>query len=120
LFYGDITPFARVCVFARVVTEDLPAARAAGQDTLTANAVSVRINSGGSTPERRADLRVERPTPRAGRELSQRLAAATRADWASEPADVTRLRSFSRPPMGTMPCVVYANFDLFWAGENLQ
>ena len=37
----------------------------------------------------------------------------------NEPADVSALRSFDRPPMGNMPCVLYANFDLFWIVENL-
>ncbi len=40
--------------------------------------------------------------------------------WLHEPADITRLRSVSRPPMGNLPCCFYANFNLFWAGENLQ
>ena len=33
---------------------------------------------------------------------------------------MTRLRRFSLPPMGNLPCVLYCNFDLFWAGEQLQ
>jgi len=40
--------------------------------------------------------------------------------WLHEPADITQLRSLSRPPMGNLPCCFYANFNLFWAGENLQ
>jgi hypothetical protein len=40
--------------------------------------------------------------------------------WIGEPPDVQRLRSFSLPPMGNLPCVLYCNFDLFWAGEQLQ
>jgi len=40
--------------------------------------------------------------------------------WVGEPPDVVRLRSFSLPPMGNLPCVLYCNFDLFWAGEQLQ
>jgi hypothetical protein len=40
--------------------------------------------------------------------------------WLHEPADITQLRSISRPPMGNLPCCFYANFNLFWAGENLQ
>jgi hypothetical protein len=40
--------------------------------------------------------------------------------WLHEPADITQLRSVSRPPMGNLPCCFYANFNLFWAGENLQ
>ncbi len=40
--------------------------------------------------------------------------------WLHEPPDITQLRSVSRPPMGNLPCCFYANFNLFWAGENLQ
>jgi hypothetical protein len=40
--------------------------------------------------------------------------------WLHEPADIAQLRSISRPPMGNLPCCFYANFNLFWAGENLQ
>lgn len=40
--------------------------------------------------------------------------------WLHEPADITQLRSISLPPMGNLPCCFYANFNLFWAGENLQ
>jgi hypothetical protein len=40
--------------------------------------------------------------------------------WANEPADIAVLRTVARPPMGNLPCCFYANFNLFWAGENLQ
>jgi len=40
--------------------------------------------------------------------------------WVGEPSDVRRLREFTLPPMGNLPCVLYCNFDLFWAGEQLQ
>ncbi len=40
--------------------------------------------------------------------------------WLSEPADIATLRNLSKPPMGNLPCCFYANFNLFWAGENLQ
>jgi hypothetical protein len=40
--------------------------------------------------------------------------------WLHEPADIAQLRTISRPPMGNLPCCFYANFNLFWAGENLQ
>ncbi|HET9919991.1 MAG TPA: hypothetical protein VFQ30_09150 [Ktedonobacteraceae bacterium] len=48
------------------------------------------------------------------------LRAFTTRVWQREPADITALRSVSRPPMGNLPCCFYANFNLFWAGENLQ
>lgn len=53
-------------------------------------------------------------------ELVDELRAFTAENWVGEPPDVTRLRSFSLPPMGNLPCVLYCNFDLFWAGEQLQ
>ncbi len=53
-------------------------------------------------------------------ELVEELRRFTADRWMGEPPDVTRLRSFSLPPMGNLPCVLYCNFDLFWAGEQLQ
>jgi hypothetical protein len=53
-------------------------------------------------------------------ELVEELRRFTAERWMGEPPDVTRLRSFSLPPMGNLPCVLYCNFDLFWAGEQLQ
>jgi hypothetical protein len=53
-------------------------------------------------------------------QLVEELREFTAERWIGEPPDVQRLRSFSLPPMGNMPCVLYCNFDLFWAGEQLQ
>jgi hypothetical protein len=53
-------------------------------------------------------------------ELVEELRGFTAARWVGEPPDVQRLRTFSLPPMGNLPCVLYCNFDLFWAGEQLQ
>jgi hypothetical protein len=53
-------------------------------------------------------------------ELVEELRRFTAERWVGEPPDVTRLRTFSLPPMGNLPCVLYCNFDLFWAGEQLQ
>ena len=52
--------------------------------------------------------------------LVDELREFTGRRWLGEPPDVQRLRSFSLPPMGNLPCVLYCNFDLFWAGEQLQ
>lgn len=49
-----------------------------------------------------------------------RLERFTRRNWRAEPGDVTRLRAHRLPPMGNMPPVLYANFNTFWLGENLQ
>src|SRR5215469_362708 len=48
------------------------------------------------------------------------LRAFIARSWLHEPADIAQLRTISRPPMGNLPCCFYANFNLFWAGENLQ
>lgn len=53
-------------------------------------------------------------------QLVEELREFTAERWIGEPPDVTRLRGFSLPPMGNLPCVLYCNFDLFWAGEQLQ
>lgn len=53
-------------------------------------------------------------------QMIKRLDAFTRRNWRAEPADIKALRRFKRPPMGNMPCVIYANFDTFWLGENIQ
>jgi hypothetical protein len=53
-------------------------------------------------------------------QLVEELREFTAERWIGEPPDVRRLRTFSLPPMGNLPCVLYCNFDLFWAGEQLQ
>ncbi len=53
-------------------------------------------------------------------QLVEELREFTAGRWIGEPPDVQRLRGFSLPPMGNLPCVLYCNFDLFWAGEQLQ
>ncbi len=40
--------------------------------------------------------------------------------WPAEPPDLKNLRKFKLPPMGNMPCVLYASFNLFWLGESMQ
>jgi hypothetical protein len=49
-----------------------------------------------------------------------RLDRFTELAWRTEPQDVTRLRQLSRPPMGRIPGIFYACFNLFWAGEEIQ
>lgn len=63
-----------------------------------------------------------RPWPLAGdlSALVQRVQAFTADVWPAEPADVRALREVRKPPMGNLPCVVYANANLFWSGENIQ
>jgi len=57
---------------------------------------------------------------RSAAQLVEELREFTARRWIGEPPDVQRLRTFSLPPMGNLPCVLYCNFDLFWAGEQLQ
>ena len=52
--------------------------------------------------------------------ILDRLGRFSRQNWRTEPGDVTRLRAHALPPMGTMPPVLYANFNTFWMGENIQ
>ena len=52
--------------------------------------------------------------------IVDRLERFARRNWRSEPGDITRLRTHALPPMGTMPPVLYANFNTFWMGENIQ
>jgi len=54
--------------------------------------------------------------------MLQKLDNFLASSWVDpdEPEDIKRLRQHELPPMGNMPCVFYANFNLFWAGENIQ
>ena len=52
--------------------------------------------------------------------ILDRLQRFARRNWRSEPGDITRLRAHSLPPMGNLPPVLYANFNTFWMGENIQ
>jgi hypothetical protein len=53
-------------------------------------------------------------------EMIARLEAFTELVWRSEPNEVRRLRQLSRPPMGQLPGIFYACFNLFWLGEETQ
>jgi hypothetical protein len=64
--------------------------------------------------------REQRTPPTSTREVIDRLDRFTELAWRAEPQDLQRLRQLSRPPMGRTPGVLYANFNLFWLGENLQ
>jgi hypothetical protein len=64
--------------------------------------------------------RKSRPVARSTRELCDRLDRFCELVWRSEPNEVRRLRQLSRPPMGRMPGIFYACFNLFWLGEEVQ
>ena len=53
-------------------------------------------------------------------EMIARLDAFTDLVWRSEPQRGARLRQLSRPPMGQLPGIFYACFNLFWLGEEVQ
>jgi hypothetical protein len=72
--------------------------------------------SGASSAEYPAGLRVAGSTA----ELIGRLDRYTERVWRTEPQDVGRLRQLSRPPMGRIPGIFYACFNLFWLGEETQ
>ncbi|MGZ4481570.1 MAG: hypothetical protein ACXVY5_05145 [Gaiellales bacterium] len=61
-----------------------------------------------------------RPVAATTGEMIGRLDRFTELAWRTEPQDVTRLRQLSRPPMGRIPGIFYACFNLFWAGEEIQ
>ena len=111
LFYGEIVPFASVSLFARVHPDDLGAAQEAGRAVLSGGPAPVWIEGG-------KDMDAS-PRRSGGSGLESQVLQALDDIWSMEPADVSALRSFDRPPMGNMPCVLYANFDLFWIVENL-
>jgi hypothetical protein len=135
LFYGDITPFGTVSSFARVV-DGLEAMRRAGEEVQRVGSLPTRIEladgsrpPGGSPggrewahPARPGENGHPSPDGSAGRDAALPSAAVAeflQRVWLNEPADVAKLRTTARPPLGNGPCVLYANFDLFWLGENL-
>ncbi len=113
IFYGDTQPFGYVSVFARIV-ERLDDLRATGDRLLRAGILPAKLERVNSFYER-ALSEMEHTTARVLGELRAYVARC----WLHELADITQLRSVSRPPMGNLPCCFYANFNLFWAGENL-
>jgi hypothetical protein len=64
--------------------------------------------------------RGSRPVAASAEDLCARLDRFTELAWRSEPNEVRRLRQLSRPPMGRMPGIFYACFNLFWLGEEVQ
>ncbi|MCL6445726.1 MAG: DUF3830 family protein [Alicyclobacillus sp.] len=116
IFYGDTRPFGHVSVFARVV-DGLERLHAVGQTVLDRGFVpaylAAQADQGASGgPKQAAGIRMDIvPEP---------LRDALRRAWHQEPDDIRRLRQVMRPPMGNLPCVLYANFNTFWAGEGIQ
>lgn len=112
VFYGTIMPFAGVSLVAKVVPNDLAKAQEMGKQILDAGSLPMTITLSGKTSSV--------PTPKhSDNKAVAILSQSLRRVWDVEPKEVTDLRKFQRPPMGNVPCVLYANFDLFWATENL-
>ena len=119
LFYGHVVPFGEVSVFASVI--DPPEKlKALGVRVLKSGSLPLQIRAGeGAIPH-------SEPVETAS---VGSLASGLRIPWIDEfhdaiwemaPSDLARLTRVSRPPMGNLPCVLYACFNLFWLGEELQ
>lgn len=118
LFYGNVVPFGKVSVFASVI-DPLEKLRSVASRLMRHTTLSVLIH--GSVEDldsqpRNASL-VEREI------YTQRvpfIEEFKNAIWEMAPTDLDRLTKVWRPPMGNLPCVLYACFNLFWLGEELQ
>lgn len=89
-------------------------------DSRTGKTAFTRLLCGSSLePHLNYERAPSEPESSTAHALGELQAFLTR-NWQDEPADVVALRSVSRPPMGSLPCSFYANFNLFWIGEELQ
>jgi hypothetical protein len=111
LFYGDVTPFGKVSVFARVV-DGLEQMQHAGAELLATPSAKAQLRR--AAPP--ADSGTDAPAHTAGAGISASLAAV----WADQPADITRLRSSSLPPGGRWSGVLLCNVLLLWSGQVLM
>lgn len=87
-------------------------------DDLTARSADIGTGGGAKAPA--VYQRDAQDVAGSTAEMIARLDAFTDLVWRSEPNDVRRLRQLSRPPMGRLPGVLYACFNLFWLGEEVQ
>lgn len=111
LFYGDVTPFGKVSVFARVV-EGLEQMQQVGADLLTTPSASVQL--------RRVAPAEERDAGAAAATASPGISDALAAFWADEPADIARLRDSPLPPGGRWSGILLCNVLLLWSGQVLM
>ncbi len=94
--------------------------------TKSKKTTSKRKSMGHGTPARRTAAKRAPAHSGAGtvspktKAMLGKLNRSLAASWDKETADIKRLRRHSLPPMGNMPCVLYANFNTFWLGENIQ
>lgn len=98
-----------------------PAGRAARPGAAPrATAPDPEANRGGGAKEPAVYRRDAHDIASSTAEMIARLDAFTELVWRSEPNEVRRLRQLSRPPMGQLPGIFYACFNLFWLGEEVQ
>jgi hypothetical protein len=120
LFYGEVTPFGEVSVFARVV-DGLEQMQRAGADLLTAPSAPAQLRRAATPHEPGAYASA---TP--GAEINAAgmstaaMSAALAAIWADQPADIARLRDSSLPPGGRWSGVLLCNVLLLWNGQILM
>ncbi|MBI3978004.1 MAG: DUF3830 family protein [Chloroflexi bacterium] len=115
IFYGHVTPFGKPGGVLALLVEGKEAMRRAAQEVMDKGSLPASVFLEGYEEGQAPFLPPAVETP-----LTPRVRSFLEAVWSQEPADVQLLRTVTKPPMGNMPPVFYANFDLFWAGENLQ
>ena len=114
LFYGEIMPFGYINLFAKVLPEDLEKSVTAGKNILNAGSMPLTITMKGTEGSNQS------PNFQHTNSTINKVVTSIDEIWETEPNDVTFMRTHKRPPMGTFPCVIYSNFDLFWGTENLH
>jgi hypothetical protein len=120
IWYGPAAALGKAPTFGRVV-EGIESLRRAGERILREGSVPATISRLDHSFSYSTAQLPEPQVKQAGvRSCITFLKKFLNDIWDNEPDDLRRLREHSRPPMGNLPCVIYANFDLFWAGENLQ
>ncbi|MCL5959874.1 MAG: DUF3830 family protein [Chloroflexi bacterium] len=120
MWYGPAAALGKAPTFGRIV-EGIDALRGAAERILREGSLPASITRLEDNASYAVSPSLE---PQAGqpqvRSYITFLKKFVNDTWDNEPDDLRRLREHSRPPMGNLPCMLYANFDLFWAGENLQ
>jgi hypothetical protein len=107
-----------VAILSGGATGPVRALRPAAAPPATAPASAETSRGSGMEPATYS--RAAHDVARSTDEMIARLDAFTELVWRSEPNEVRRLRQLSRPPMGQLPGIFYACFNLFWLGEETQ
>lgn len=120
IWYGPAAALGKAPTFGRVV-DGIESLRRAGERILREGSLPATIcrldRSVSYATSRALEPQVSQHQVRSHITILKKFLSDA---WDAEPDDLRRLREHSRPPMGNLPCMIYANFDLFWAGENLQ